>query len=119
MPTDRITETKNGEEDTKTYRGLQLADMKVMGFEDLYRVRHRDGGFTNYMNTRRGMCRSRLDYIFLKEEKQLARVAEAQVLNIHKATTHRGLEVKVKIDAEGLGGKRGQCIVEFYWAGQR
>ena len=98
VPTDRITETKNGEEDTKTYRGLQLADMKVMGFEDLYRVRHRDGGFTNYMNTRRGMCRSRLDYIFLKEEKQLARVAEAQVFTIHKATTHRGLEVKVRID---------------------
>ena len=100
VPTDRITETKNGAEETENYRGLQLIDMKVMGFEDLYRVRHADGGYTNYMNTSRGECRSRLDYIFLREEKRQPRVAEAQVFPIHKATTHYGLEIKVKIEGE-------------------
>ena len=96
VPSDRLTESEGQWVETKRCRGLQLREMKMAGYIDTFREHTEAGGWTHRQRTRTGICKSRLDYIFVRSDRPTLRVEQADVIKLPEATTHDAVAVCVR-----------------------
>ena len=96
VPSDRLTESEGQWVETKRCRGLQLREIKMAGYIDTFREHTEAGGWTHRQRTRTGICKSRLDYIFVRSDRPTLRVEQADVIKLPEATTHDAVAVCVR-----------------------